>query len=344
MKKQKDDIIITSVAQFVEEVTKICINEYDVKRSSVFFRGEADKKWETRASLLRGDKNDSNLQENDVFVQMEYDLISNAKKCYPELFKSCQDSIDRIVEMQHYGLPTRLLDVTENPFVALYFACESEFKKDGTVLFTYKEPLDHYCTNIIATLCEHWQDYRNLNILDKRSMGKPDDYPIREPNEFMGLKSFLNLLRDNGVCEKEKDIDVLRFLFYYLPKSFLYVPNYTNPRIQAQKGAFIFSAFMQPDFMYSSKYIELVKDGENRKLEEKEMTGIRFEKMCVSLRNEFEKKRFVIKKNDKKHILKELCLLGINEAFVYPEPEHQMKTVRDEVVMSHYHPTEQYFK
>lgn len=34
---------------------------------------------------------------------------------------------------QHYGLPTRLLDFTENPLVALYFACEDHFNVDGAI-------------------------------------------------------------------------------------------------------------------------------------------------------------------------------------------------------------------
>lgn len=336
-----ENIYITSVAQYIEEVNKIGINEYGVKRSNLFFRGEANKNWQLRASLLRGNKRDSKLLDSNVYVQMEYDLIAKAQKCYPEIFKTCKDSIDRIVEMQHYGLPTRLLDVTENPLVALYFACEIEPKKDGKVLFTFKEPLDHYCTNIIATLCEHWPDYENLDIIDKRSMGKPDDYPIHKSNEFKGLNSFLTLLRDNGVCEKEKDIDVLRFLFYYLPKSFLYVPHYNNARIQAQKGAFIFSAFMKPEkSIRGLDYDKTIKEGEERPLEKEDIDGFRFEKDCISLRDEFDKKQFVIEKGNKNRILKELCLLGINEAFVYPEPEHQMKAVRNDVVMSYFHPTE----
>ena len=44
--------------------------------------------------------------------------------------------------MQHYGVPTRFLDVTRSPYVALYFAVRNALKEQDAAVWAF------YCTNI----------------------------------------------------------------------------------------------------------------------------------------------------------------------------------------------------
>ncbi len=52
----------------------------------------------------------------------------------PSAFLDDNSIFEKLTKMQHYGLPTRLLDLTENPCVALYFACENNPKAVGEVI------------------------------------------------------------------------------------------------------------------------------------------------------------------------------------------------------------------
>ena len=110
------DTEITSVVDFIKA------SEEDVKddpfaideATEVFYRGHADESWDLKPSIFRSHRG----------IENEHLLFRDMVAHVPRDFSECKSALDYLVQMQHYGLPTRLLDVTTNPLVALYFACQ----------------------------------------------------------------------------------------------------------------------------------------------------------------------------------------------------------------------------
>lgn len=107
--KKGKSIKITSVSQFVEEIARLEKEE----GAEIFYRGHADESWDLLPSIFRVDKG----------LENEHLLFRDMVAHMPQSFSECKSALDYLVQMQHYGLPTRLLDVTINPLIALYFAC-----------------------------------------------------------------------------------------------------------------------------------------------------------------------------------------------------------------------------
>ena len=77
--------------------------------------------------------------QEDVLKQYEKEVFEDFKRKY-SMFTDARPKNDKefLFLAQHYGLPTRLLDWTYNPLIALYFACCSNFDKDGIVYQSYQ--------------------------------------------------------------------------------------------------------------------------------------------------------------------------------------------------------------
>lgn len=96
----------------------------------VYYRGQSSCKYKLIPSLSHNLEGYTEDDEN--YILYEKEIIERAKLEYPDIFAD-NNSIDELALMQHYGLPTRLMDVTENPLVALYFACVDNINIDGEV-------------------------------------------------------------------------------------------------------------------------------------------------------------------------------------------------------------------
>ena len=106
----EEEIQVNSVSEFIEKIVQLDKKE----GTEVFYRGHANRDWELLPSIFRTPNG----------VEKEHLLFRDMVAHEPQSFSECKSTLDYLVHMQHYGLPTRLLDMTTNPLVALYFACE----------------------------------------------------------------------------------------------------------------------------------------------------------------------------------------------------------------------------
>lgn len=119
--KKKIDLHIVSSFDGLNKFLSVLKRD---EKKLYFYRGHSNSNYRLLPSIMRTPI----MRKNESILYKE--LLINC----PKEFNGYYNHLEKLVKMQHYGLPTRLLDITRNILVALYFACESNFSGYGELV------------------------------------------------------------------------------------------------------------------------------------------------------------------------------------------------------------------
>ena len=111
------EVEIRSVEELFEKLNKLP-NNY-------IYRGHANADWPLQSSLERIIGSKWSVEEAKKFEEYSITQFQSKFHLYDSENVKPDSKLAWLSIMQHYGVPTRLLDFTESPYVALYFALEA---------------------------------------------------------------------------------------------------------------------------------------------------------------------------------------------------------------------------
>lgn len=299
---------IHSVSEFLDRIISM-YSQYRHTRvpdvsSITLYRGQSNSQWQLAPRLYR-----------EGLFDFERTLIEEFQRINPHDFDGLS-LFDRLVKMQHYGLPTRLIDMTTNPLVALFFACHGN---------------------------EQSGDSGNVFILPGLPVFRPDNaavklnaqYIFHHSGNSINLVFFVEELKRFGIVSPDNSLEkAVAFVHHYLVHvPYLAVlPVLRNPRISVQEGAFLLCGMKERPLptkggeVGGHGYVKFYSPFDlNQPLNQ-----IWHQATSVTIEPE-----------NKARILSELGLLGISKGRMFPElenqAEHVVKSVRDGGTLSRHY-------
>lgn len=129
--KQKDDqhrtneVLIrsaTNLSDFIREI----VNIEPLPKHKCVYRGHGNWIYDMIPGIYRNG--------NERILANESKFIKDIVASNPRFFVNCKTALDILAVLQHFGFPTRLLDFTENPIIALYMACASDSSSHADII------------------------------------------------------------------------------------------------------------------------------------------------------------------------------------------------------------------
>ena len=281
---QGDPVAVGSVSNLLEAIRKL-----DTR--PLYFRGEQRCGWRLMPSVFRQD-----------LAKVEHKLLNDLISRRPEELGGTKSALEQLQIAQHYGLKTRLLDITKNPLVALYFACEphAEYDNEDGRLHVVSVPeslIRAFNSDTISIVT----NFVKLSLQDKSwLLGRHGRHPQQPYSARFNFDEIMARLYQK--IREEKPHFSERIDMKDLYGVFVVEPQQSDERVRAQSGAFLVSAFRE-EFDYQ---------------EAEDWNGaVRPYRHC-SLN---------IPRESKKSILEDLRVVGITRQTLFPGLESSAKEV-----------------
>jgi len=167
------DIELKSMDQLIKSLNELP-NNY-------IYRGHSNLSWKLQSTLERVLENNYETK-GKKFEEYAIDNFKSRFHLYDKSNIKPETKLEWLSIMQHYGVPTRMLDFTKSPYVAIYFALEHIVKADQGSFVIYaidfrsimKKSLDHLTEqdkSIRVTYDEmlYYERDKLFNIIDEKA-------------------------------------------------------------------------------------------------------------------------------------------------------------------------------